>query len=113
MKRTVIETNHLVKTYRRYKKKEGIRGSLTGLWKREYEEKTAINQIDLSISEGEFIGLIGPNGAGKTTLIKMLTGIIAPTQGHLDVLGSMIRCVCLRKYMRFPKKIFKKTRIIL
>ncbi len=87
MKRTVIETNHLVKTYRRYKKKEGIRGSLTGLWKREYEEKTAINQIDLSISEGEFIGLIGPNGAGKTTLIKMLTGIIAPTQGHLDVLG--------------------------
>ncbi|MCI9463358.1 MAG: ATP-binding cassette domain-containing protein [Lachnospiraceae bacterium] len=87
MKRTVIETNHLVKTYRRYKKKEGIRGSLTGLWKREYEEKTAISQIDLSISEGEFIGLIGPNGAGKTTLIKMLTGIIAPTQGHLDVLG--------------------------
>ena len=87
MKSTVIETNHLVKTYRRYKKKEGIRGSLTGLWKREYEEKTAISQIDLSISEGEFIGLIGPNGAGKTTLIKMLTGIIAPTQGHLDVLG--------------------------
>lgn len=87
MKRTVIETNHLVKTYRRYKKKEGIRGSLTGLWKREYEEKTAISQIDRSISEGEFIGLIGPNGAGKTTLIKMLTGIIAPTQGHLDVLG--------------------------
>lgn len=87
MNNTIIKTNNLFKTYRRYKKKEGVKGSIASLWKRDYEEKTAVNQIDLSVKEGEFIGLIGPNGAGKTTLIKMLTGIIAPTAGNIDVLG--------------------------
>ncbi len=83
----IIEAADLSKTYRRYKKKEGIRGSITGLFKREYEEKAAVSHMDLQVREGEFIGLIGPNGAGKTTLIKMLTGIIAPTSGEVSVLG--------------------------
>ncbi len=83
----VIHTENLVKTYRRYKKAEGLWGSIASLWKRNYEEKTAVNRMNLSVREGEFIGLIGPNGAGKTTLIKMLTGIIAPTDGKIDVLG--------------------------
>lgn len=87
MNRTIIRTEGLTKKYRRYRKAEGLRGSIISLWKREYEEKTAVNQIDLTVEEGEFIGLIGPNGAGKTTLIKMLTGIIAPTEGSIDVLG--------------------------
>lgn len=87
MSQTIIQTNNLTKKYKRYKKKEGIRGSIESLWKREYEEKVAVNQIDLTLTEGEFIGLIGPNGAGKTTLIKMLSGIIAPTEGSIDVLG--------------------------
>ena len=87
MNNTIIETVNLVKKYRRYKKKEGISGSIASRWKRDYDEKTAVNQIDLLIGKGEFIGLIGPNGAGKTTLIKMLTGIIAPTEGSIDVLG--------------------------
>lgn len=87
MNYTIIRTSNLVKKYRRYKKKEGIRGSIASLFKRDYEDKIAVNQINLSVAEGEFIGLIGPNGAGKTTLIKMLTGIIAPTSGMIDVLG--------------------------
>lgn len=87
MENTIIKTTNLTKQYRRYKKKEGLRGSLVSLIKREYEEKTAVNRIDLSVAEGEFIGLIGPNGAGKTTLIKMMTGIIAPSDGEIEVLG--------------------------
>lgn len=87
MKKMIISTENLVKKYRRYKKREGIRGSIASLWKRDYEEKAAVNQLNLTVEEGEFIGLIGPNGAGKTTLIKMLTGIIAPTEGKIEVLG--------------------------
>ncbi len=83
----VIETRDLTKRYRRYKKKEGLRGSVSSLFHREYVEKTAVSGMDLQIAGGEFVGLIGPNGAGKTTLIKMLTGIIAPTCGQVSVLG--------------------------
>ena len=87
MRNMIIETSNLTKKYRRYKKKEGIGGSIASLWKREYEEKLAVNGMNLSIGEGEFLGLVGPNGAGKTTLIKMLTGIIAPTEGSIQVMG--------------------------
>ncbi len=83
----IVETKDITKIYKRYKKKDGLKGSIAGLWKREYEEKAAVRQMNLTIEEGEFIGLIGPNGAGKTTLIKMLTGIIAPTSGEINVLG--------------------------
>lgn len=87
MNNEIITAENLTKRYRRYKKKEGLAGSLFSLLKREYEEKLAVSDISLSVSRGEFIGLIGPNGAGKTTLIKMLTGIIAPSAGKLQVLG--------------------------
>ena len=83
----IIETERLTKTYRRFKKPEGLSGSIRSLWKREYEEKAAVRDFDFALQEGEFIGLIGPNGAGKTTLTKMLTGIIAPTSGRIHVMG--------------------------
>lgn len=94
-----IEVKDLTKSYRRYRKKEGIGGSITSLFKREYVEKTAVDKMTFQIGEGEFVGLIGPNGAGKTTLIKMLTGIIAPTSGEIQV---------LRYYPNDMKNEFKK-----
>ncbi len=83
----IIETEMLTKRFRRYKKQAGIAGSIKGLIKRDYEEITSVSELDLTIKEGEFVGLIGPNGAGKTTLVKMLTGIIAPTSGKVSVMG--------------------------
>lgn len=83
----IIETKRLSKTYRRVLKREGIGGSIRSLVNREYEIKEAVKDLDLEVEEGEFIGLIGPNGAGKTTLTKMLTGIIAPTSGEIEVMG--------------------------
>lgn len=83
----IIEIRQLSKTYRRVVKQEGIKGSVKSLFKREYEQKQAVKEMDFSVREGEFVGLIGPNGAGKTTLIKMLTGIIAPSSGEIQVMG--------------------------
>ena len=83
----IIETENLTKKYKRYKKQEGLTGSIKGLFYREYEEKMAVDNFNIRVNEGEFVGLIGPNGAGKTTLVKMLTGIIAPTSGRIQVMG--------------------------
>ncbi len=83
----VIKTEHLNKEFTRFKKEEGLRGSIKSLFRREYIQKRAVCDFNLEIGESEFVGLIGPNGAGKTTLMKMLTGIISPSSGKLSVLG--------------------------
>lgn len=82
----IIQTINLNKTYTRFEKEEGLRGSIKSLFKRRKITKTAINNFNFEIDEGEFVGLIGPNGAGKTTLMKMLTGIISPSSGNISVL---------------------------
>jgi ABC-2 type transport system ATP-binding protein len=59
---------------------------IRGLRKR-FEDGDVIRGIDLSVEEGEIFGLIGPDGAGKSTLIRMLTGILAPTEGEISLRG--------------------------
>ncbi|MGD0752867.1 MAG: ATP-binding cassette domain-containing protein [Anaerolineales bacterium] len=54
---------------------------------RKYKNFTAVDQLSLSIEQGEVFGLLGPNGAGKTTSIKMLTTLLPPTSGHATVAG--------------------------
>ncbi len=51
---------------------------------------TAVNNIDLVIESGEFIGVLGPNGAGKTTAIKIITGLLRPTSGNVYINGSLM-----------------------
>jgi ABC-2 type transport system ATP-binding protein len=82
-----IKTNQLYKNFRSYKKKSGLKGSISTFFKRSYVERSAVNSFDLEIERGKIIGLLGPNGAGKTTLMKMFTGIIVPSKGELTVLG--------------------------
>lgn len=80
-----IIIRNLTKTYTTFEKEEGLKGSIKALIKKKVIQKEAINNFDLEIEKGEFIGLIGQNGAGKTTLIKMLTGIIQPSNGEISV----------------------------
>lgn len=54
---------------------------------KKYGAVTALDTLNLSIKSGELFGFIGPNGAGKTTLIRVLTGIIRPTTGDVDICG--------------------------
>src|SRR6201996_1730557 len=49
---------------------------------------TAVDQINLSVEPGQFFGFLGPNGAGKSTTIKMLTGLLAPSAGSIQILGQ-------------------------
>lgn len=56
-----------------------------------YNGKTkAVDNISIEVKEGEIFGFLGPNGAGKTTTIKMITGIISPDQGEIDINGKSI-----------------------
>ena len=54
---------------------------------RRFGDFVAVNQVNLSVAPGQFYGFLGPNGAGKSTTIKMLTGLLAPTAGSIQVLG--------------------------
>ncbi len=83
----MIEVENLTRIFRTYKKKPGFWGGVTGLFKRDFEETRAADNVSFSIVEGEFVGFLGPNGAGKTTTLKMLSGLIYPTSGKARVAG--------------------------
>jgi ABC-2 type transport system ATP-binding protein len=55
-----------------------------------YGEQKAVNNIQLTIPKGEVVGFLGPNGAGKSTTMKMITGFLAPTAGHIEVCGFSV-----------------------
>lgn len=82
-----ISTLQLCRTYKTYRKPDGIWNSVKGFWSREYEYRHALLPTDLAIEAGQIVGLVGANGAGKTTLLKLLSGLIFPSEGEARVLG--------------------------
>lgn len=82
-----IDVQDLRKTFKVQKNREGLKGAFLDLFSREYNEVAAVKDISFRIPQGEICGYIGENGAGKSTTIKMLTGILVPTSGHLKVGG--------------------------
>ncbi|GAA2400301.1 ABC transporter ATP-binding protein [Nonomuraea africana] len=83
----IIRAAGLTKEFRRPRRKEGRFGGLRTLLTREYTTTRAVGGVDLALEEGELVGFLGPNGAGKSTTIKMLTGILVPTSGTVEVAG--------------------------
>lgn len=84
-----ISVQNLIMTYKVPVRHPGVRSSLKSILRREYKEVHAVRNIGFSVQEGEVLGLIGPNGAGKTTTLKILSGILHPTAGTVDVLGFL------------------------
>lgn len=83
----IIEAEGVSKRFKVYEKGGSVRGYLKSLVSRDYEEVHAVEDLDLEIEGGEIIGYIGANGAGKSTTVKMLTGIMEPTSGRIEVNG--------------------------
>ncbi len=54
---------------------------------RRFGQLVAVDDVNLRVAPGQFFGFLGPNGAGKSTTIKMLTGLLAPTSGRMEILG--------------------------
>jgi ABC-2 type transport system ATP-binding protein len=82
-----IEARAVSKRFRQHKRFPGFLGALKTLVTAEYTEVAAVTDVSFSIAAGEAVGYLGPNGAGKSTMIKMMTGILVPTDGTLTVLG--------------------------
>jgi len=64
--------------------------SIRNLWAG-YEHEQVLEDVNLSVYEGDFIGLIGPNGGGKTTLVKVLLGLLPPMRGEVRIMGQSVK----------------------
>ncbi|HLZ07756.1 MAG TPA: ATP-binding cassette domain-containing protein, partial [Chloroflexota bacterium] len=83
----MIRVEGLRKTFRVARRRPGPLGALQNLIATEYRDVEAVDGVSFAIQRGELVGCIGPNGAGKSTTIKMLTGILVPTAGLVEVDG--------------------------
>lgn len=87
MKTSIINVEHLSKHYKVPVREAGLKAATRSLFKRSYKTIKAVDDISFKIEPGEVVGFLGPNGAGKTTTLKMLSGLLFPTEGTPDVLG--------------------------
>lgn len=89
MSDTVIKISNLVKEYKMYSNKKDrlLEAVLPGYKK--HSTFRAMDNLDLEIRKGEVLGILGKNGAGKSTLLKMITGVVSPTSGSLEVNGKI------------------------
>jgi ABC-2 type transport system ATP-binding protein len=89
MSAPAIRVRDLRKIYTVPVREPGLRAALTGLVHRGSRDVAAVDGISFDVAAGEMVGFLGPNGAGKTTALKMLSGLLHPTGGELDVLGHL------------------------
>lgn len=95
----IIQVKDLSKEYKIVRRDSGIKNAFRSFIKREYRIVRAVDKVSFSIKKGEIVGYIGPNGAGKSTTIKMLSGILKPDEGIINIMG-MDPTVDRIKYVR-------------
>ncbi|MDO8378644.1 ATP-binding cassette domain-containing protein [Phenylobacterium sp.] len=82
-----ILVQDLAKTYRVAERAPGMLGAVRGLVRRRWRTVEALKNVSFSLERGELLGFIGPNGAGKSTTIKILSGILRPDSGRVEIEG--------------------------
>lgn len=83
----IITVNKLTKSFTGYERGAGFLESLKSIFWRKTIKTVAVKNVNFTIKKGEIVGFLGPNGAGKSTTIKMLSGILYPSSGEVDVMG--------------------------
>lgn len=83
----MIEVKGLSKHFNVPIKVSGLKATIKHFFNRQYRRVDAVKELDFKIDDGEFVGFLGANGAGKTTTLKMLTGLIHPSSGLVDING--------------------------
>src|SRR5687768_18519924 len=84
-----IRVRALRKTYDVPEREGGIKAATSSLFRRRSKEVVAVAGIDFDVRPGEIVGFLGPNGAGKTTTLKVLSGLLHPTSGEVEVAGHV------------------------
>ena len=82
-----VSVRDLVKHYVVPERAGGLRASLRSVVRRRHRLVRAVDGISFEVDRGEVVGFLGPNGAGKTTALKVMSGLLHPTDGQVDVLG--------------------------
>lgn len=85
----IIEMKNVTKEFKVLNRREGLKGSIKDLFSRNYKTVRAVDNVSMSIEQGEIVGYLGPNGAGKSTTIKMMTGVLEPTSGQILIGGNV------------------------
>ncbi|MDB4960242.1 MAG: transporter related [Myxococcales bacterium] len=97
----MIRARNLEKHFKVHKRPPGFVSAMRSLVRRKYEVVKAVDGVSFTIERGERVGFLGPNGAGKTTTLKVLSGLLHPTRGEVEVEGF----VPFRRQTRFLEAI--------
>ncbi|MGX7328439.1 ABC transporter ATP-binding protein [Enterococcus bulliens] len=90
MKKRVVEINHLTKTYNMYPNPTArLKEALHPKRKSYHEIFYALNDVNIHVNQGEMVGFIGENGSGKSTILKIITGVLTPTEGEVKIEGNI------------------------
>jgi ABC-2 type transport system ATP-binding protein len=85
----MIRAKELTKHFKVHRRPPGFAAAMKSLFNRKYETVKAVDGVSFTIERGERVGFLGPNGAGKTTTLKVLSGLLHPTSGEVEVAGHV------------------------